>query len=313
MGKRYYWLKLPEDFFRSKVIKKLRRIAGGDTYTLIYMKMLLLSIKQDGKLYYDGVEESFAEELALELDEEAENVKVTLQFLASQGMMLKGEDNDYLLPECVKMIGSETSAAEKMRELRKNRNNQKTISNTDITQCNNVTECYIDIDNHISQEVDNSNKSEKKREKAADTNVSVCQTQSVRREQVDRITDAWNSLSDVGVKPISRIVVESTRYRNLSARIRQYGVDKVIEAIERVPRSNFLLGQVKDWSINFDWFVKPNNFIKVLDGNYDNDNQKQRGGDIYAGIREWNNGNTVDAVSSSVEDSVSAGGIPSDW
>lgn len=304
MGKRYYWLKLPEDFFRSKVIKKLRRIAGGDTYTLIYMKMLLLSIKQDGKLYYDGVEESFAEELALELDEEAENVKVTLQFLASQGMMLKGEDNDYLLPECVKMIGSECSSAERVRALRE----RKALHcNTDVTACN------VDIDNHISQEVDNSNKSEKKREKAADTNVSVCQTQSVRREQVDRITDAWNSLSDVGVKPISRIVVESTRYRNLSARIRQYGVDKVIEAIERVPRSNFLLGQVKDWSINFDWFVKPNNFIKVLDGNYDNDNQKQRGGDIYAGIREWNNGNTVDAVSSSVEDSVSAGGIPSDW
>ena len=30
MAKRYYWLKLPEDFFRQKAIKKLRRIAGGD-------------------------------------------------------------------------------------------------------------------------------------------------------------------------------------------------------------------------------------------------------------------------------------------
>ena len=31
-NKRYYWLKLSEDFFRQKEIKKLRRIAGGDTY-----------------------------------------------------------------------------------------------------------------------------------------------------------------------------------------------------------------------------------------------------------------------------------------
>ena len=49
MGKRYYWLKLPDDFFRQKPIKKLRRIAGGDTYTIIYLKMLLVSLKNEGK------------------------------------------------------------------------------------------------------------------------------------------------------------------------------------------------------------------------------------------------------------------------
>lgn len=47
MGKRYYWLKLPDDFFRQKPIKKLRRIAGGDTYTIIYLKMLLVSLKNE--------------------------------------------------------------------------------------------------------------------------------------------------------------------------------------------------------------------------------------------------------------------------
>ena len=36
--KKYYWLKLKDDFFNSREIKKLRRIAGGDTYTIIYLK-----------------------------------------------------------------------------------------------------------------------------------------------------------------------------------------------------------------------------------------------------------------------------------
>ena len=63
MGKRYYWLKLPEDFFRQKPIKKLRKIAGGDTYTIIYLKMLLIAMKEDGKLYFEGVEDDFYEEL----------------------------------------------------------------------------------------------------------------------------------------------------------------------------------------------------------------------------------------------------------
>lgn len=59
MAKRYYWLKLPDGFFRQKAIKKLRKIAGGDTYTIIYLKMLLVAMKQDGRLYFEGVEATF--------------------------------------------------------------------------------------------------------------------------------------------------------------------------------------------------------------------------------------------------------------
>ena len=43
---RYYWLKLKDDFFTSKRIKKLRNLAGGDTLTIIYLKMQLKSIKK---------------------------------------------------------------------------------------------------------------------------------------------------------------------------------------------------------------------------------------------------------------------------
>lgn len=62
MAKRYYWLKLPDGFFRQKAIKKLRKIAGGDTYTIIYLKMLLVAMKQDGRLYFEGVEATFYDE-----------------------------------------------------------------------------------------------------------------------------------------------------------------------------------------------------------------------------------------------------------
>ena len=75
MAKKYYWLRLKDDWFNSKVIKKLRKIAGGDTYTIIYLKMQLLSLKNEGKLYYEGVEDSFEEELALDLDEDIDNVR----------------------------------------------------------------------------------------------------------------------------------------------------------------------------------------------------------------------------------------------
>ena len=64
MGKRYYWLKLKENFFNQKEIKRLRRLAGGDTFTIIYLKLLLLSLKAEGKIYFDGVGNDFIETLS---------------------------------------------------------------------------------------------------------------------------------------------------------------------------------------------------------------------------------------------------------
>lgn len=130
MGKRYYWLKLPDDFFRQKPIKKLRRIAGGDTYTIIYLKMLLVSLKNEGKLFFDGVEENFTEEIALELDEEEENVKVTVQFLMAQGLLQLIDESEYELTECSRMVGSESASAERMRRLRDKKTSQCDIGVT---------------------------------------------------------------------------------------------------------------------------------------------------------------------------------------
>ena len=41
-NKKYYWLKLKEAYFDNPKIKMLRKIAGGDTFTIIYLKMQLL-------------------------------------------------------------------------------------------------------------------------------------------------------------------------------------------------------------------------------------------------------------------------------
>lgn len=152
MGKRYYWLKLPDDFFRQKPIKKLRRIAGGDTYTIIYLKMLLVSLKNEGKLFFDGVEENFTEEIALELDEEEEKVKVTVQFLMAQGLLQLIDENEYELTECSRMVGSESASAERMRRLRDKKTSQCDIGVTQQLHLSDVEkekEKEIDKDKEI--------------------------------------------------------------------------------------------------------------------------------------------------------------------
>ena len=138
MGKRYYWLKLPEGFFRQKPIKKLRKIAGGDTYTIIYLKMLLIAMKNDGKLYFEGVEDDFYEELALDLDEDSENVKVTVLFLIRQGLMELVGETEYRLTECDKMVGSESASAERVRKHREQKALQCNSNVTGVKRIGNV-------------------------------------------------------------------------------------------------------------------------------------------------------------------------------
>lgn len=150
-SKRYYWLKLKEDFFRDKVMKKLRKIAGGDTYVIIYLKMMLLSITSDGCLFYDGVEQDFSSELALDLDEDKENVQVTVAFLMRNGKLIQKSDTEFYMPDAYNAIGSETKAAERVRKHRLN----KQASEQEALQCNvNVTLCNTEIDREIEKELE---------------------------------------------------------------------------------------------------------------------------------------------------------------
>ena len=42
--------------------------------------MVKLSLKIEGKLYFEGVDDNFASEITLALDEDANNVKLTLAY-----------------------------------------------------------------------------------------------------------------------------------------------------------------------------------------------------------------------------------------
>ena len=122
MAKKYVWLKLKEDFFKQKSIKKLRKMAGGAVYTLIYLKMQLASLKNEGKLYFEGVEDDFIAELSLDLDESVEDIQMTVLYLQKNNLIEFGElPDEYILPEVVGSIGSETAAAARMRKMRENK------------------------------------------------------------------------------------------------------------------------------------------------------------------------------------------------
>ena len=165
MAKRYYWLKLKNDFFRGKHIKMLRKIAGGDTYTIIYLKMMLLSLENDGYINYDHISETPEEEVALVIDEEPDNVKVGINLLIKFGAIEVVED-DYYLPEVLENTGSETSSAGRMRrsrsalvydktshcDIEKEKEKEKDIEKEKEKEID--PELEADVDGDIKQEAD---------------------------------------------------------------------------------------------------------------------------------------------------------------
>ncbi len=91
--------RLQSDFFRSKRIKKLHRLAGGDTYILIYIKLMLISMETEGKLIQEGTKKDFCKELADELDERVENIDIAINILSSLGLMDR-EGDVWQIKEC---------------------------------------------------------------------------------------------------------------------------------------------------------------------------------------------------------------------
>ena len=248
-NKRYYWLKLKEDFFRDREIKKLRKIAGGDTYTIIYLKLLLLGLRDEGKLIYEGIEDSFCEEMALEIDEDAENVKIAMLTLLKMGMLQEISANEMFLTRLPECVGSETRQAEIMRKKR----TAKALKDAQsVTMLPDVTNCYTE------KEID-----KEKREKRIDN-----------REKIDYqlIADMYNEtcVSFPRVKTLSE-----TRKKEIKARLKTYTIEQFKQLFEKAEANSFLKGNNdRNWRATFDWLIKDANFAKVIDGNYDGSRKK---------------------------------------
>lgn len=152
-NKKYYWLKLKEDFFDEKYIKALRKLPDGDALTIVYLKMQLKSLKTEGIIQYDHILPSAEEELALVLDEDVNIIRLTLSAIINMGLVEQWENDTLYMVAMQNLIGSETAVAERVR---KHREKQKMLQcNTEVTNSN----TYIEIEKRekikeIEQDID---------------------------------------------------------------------------------------------------------------------------------------------------------------
>nr|DAH27142.1 MAG TPA: replisome organizer [Caudoviricetes sp.] len=201
MAKRYYWLKLPKNFFEDKAIKRLRQIAGGDTYTIIYLKMLLKSMEDDGKLFYEGIEDTICEEIALDINESADDVQVTMNYLEKKGLLIV-TDSEVELPRLTEMVGSESAVTERVR---KHREAQKLLQcNASVLQGNTIeTKCNTEkeIEKEKSRE-DTEIDTKKKKKKSAKADLDGMINSFTENEELREALKAFLDMRKSIKKPI---------------------------------------------------------------------------------------------------------------
>ena len=157
-NRRFYWIKLKKDFFEARFIKRLRTMPNGDTYTIIYLKLLLKTVENNGFYYYEGIDEDIYNEIALDLDESIEDVKNTINYLVQKNLMTISE-NEAELYQMDEMVGSETAST---RRARKSREKSKSVAMQH--HCNNLQQ-KCNVEKEIDKEIDKELEKEKEQEK----------------------------------------------------------------------------------------------------------------------------------------------------
>ncbi len=96
--------------------------------------------------------------------------------------------------------------------------------------------------------------------------------------EIRSLTALWNQLYGDIMYRITEPQPGDPIYDILCARIREYGYDKLHEAVLRIGCSRYLLGLNARIPMSFAWFLDPVNLPKVLEGYYDDRWPRSRGG-----------------------------------
>lgn len=152
-NKKYYWLKLKEDFFEEDSIAWIEEQENGKEYCLFYLKLCLKSLKTDGILVrnvgsilvpYD------AKSLAKVTNTDIDTVKVAMDMFTKIGLIQILENGEIFISQLQNMVGSETSKAQLMRNKRsKDKENIEggNIVTTLLPECYSKEEhCYTEIE-----------------------------------------------------------------------------------------------------------------------------------------------------------------------
>lgn len=259
------WIKLSVNIFDDEKIKLIKSMPEGDAIILIWIQLLCLAGKtNDNGAVYIGQHMNYTDEMISTICNQPLNtVRIALKAFEKFEMINLGEDGLISISNWEKhqnIEGMDRVREQTRKRVAKFRAKQKELESSNV----NVTLRNAPDKNRID-------KNKNRLDIDKNTNNSHVDDEDFKTQ----IISTWNCL-DKNIPRIQTLNANTQRYNMLKARINEHGLDTVIKAIKSIDNSKFLKGYVSDFRITIDWFIKPNNFIKVLEGNYNDKKQSPR-------------------------------------
>lgn len=215
-NKRFYWIKLRENFFQQETIDWLMEQENGSAYIVLYLKMCLLTANTSGELIRaigDMTIPYEPKKISQKTGFDIDTVNVALSLFKHLGLIEETQEGIPVMPEVKNMVGSESESAARVRKYRKKK--KALQSNTDVTN------------------------------KALQSNVEIRDKSKENREEKVESRKKETGTSDDGLKDVI------TAYRKniypmpgdmdlekLKALVDDFGSDTVIKAIDRAVARN---------------------------------------------------------------------------
>lgn len=249
-NKKYYYLKLKENFFDSDSMVLLESMQDGVLYSNILMKMYLKSLKNNGKLLLNDTIPYNTQMIATITRHQVGTVEKAIEVFNQLGLI------DILDGGMIYMSDIELFVGQSSTEGDRKRAERLRLKQSDNLQIGQMSDIHPpEIEKEIEIEIDKENRDRVNYQQIADMYNATCVS-------FPRLT-----------------VLSEKRKKAIKARLRKHSVDDIQRAFELAEESDFLKGtNGRNWSATFDWIMCDANMAKILDGNYANkDNHRTEG------------------------------------
>lgn len=237
-----FWIKVVTDLFSNHKIKYIRSLPKGDSLALLWIGLLTVAgrCNADGRIYLTPQIPYSEKTLSDELRFPVATIRVALKIFAELDMIEVDEGFITVLgwQEYQNIQGMEKVREQGRLRQKKYREKKKMEGNVTLTQ-----------DNATDEEVD----------KDGDLDIDDSDYQYI----MDSYHELCTSL------PAVKMLTES---RKMAIRdcLHTHSINEIRQAFEKTEASPFLKGSNESgWKANFDWIIKPDHLIKILEGFYD--------------------------------------------
>jgi uncharacterized protein YdaU (DUF1376 family) len=184
------------------------------------------------------------------------------------------EKDDFLMNERLEKERDKRALFKEKQSENGRKGGRPTKEETQIKAKNNPNETQTITQTQTQKKpLENENESEYEKEKEVEKENEKVGLAEISKIDFEEIISIFNSTCQ-NLTKVQKITTQ--RKSAISARIKDYGFENMGIVFKNVSESEFLNGgSDRGWKADFDWVLNPNNFIKILEGKYQNNGKSK--------------------------------------